>query len=613
MSIPSTNVLGSQIQATNTAAKPLVLNEGQMVHGKIKQLFPGQLAEVQIGDQKMIAKLDVPMRAGDSYYFQVSSVQPEIQLKIISGPTNAQTSTGQQMQNLMQAMQLPKSPEMTTLLSFVLDNKIPISREGLLQAVKLLQMTPSANHQEALQSIQKLLDLKLPLTQSLFQSVLGVESKAGMHSVMQSLMNALQQDSSVAPDTSSKLLQTMSQLQKPFGEVTSQATLGESLKILLDTKQSPELRFSALQLLKDSGVLPRTASLPNLQSTLTSTIAQQAGLPPMTQGNLTPPQLGNLNALLAEIPILTAGQKESLIATARSGGMQPFANALMQMIGESVAANPGQLTSQGQQKILSLLNMTQSAGSAPNSAETVVAEKMSQLLQNAEKSEHAVIRSLVQNAEATVSATMDGKVMKEAMQTILRSFGMNYEAQMMTKGSNPEQLAEQLKPQLLALLNDASISSTVKNAAEQVIVRMNGGPLLSAENGVNHQLIMQIPLEFFGKKIDATLQWNGRMKDDKKIDADYARILFYLNLHSLAETVVDMQVQNRVVTVTVFNAETALQAIGHPLQERLKDGLSAIGYTLSGVFFKAYTAEKKQQKPVEKAEVYEGGGVDFRI
>ena len=41
---------------------------------------------------------------------------------------------------------------------------------------------------------------------------------------------------------------------------------------------------------------------------------------------------------------------------------------------------------------------------------------------------------------------------------------------------------------------------------------------------------MQVPLEFFGKRIDSTLQWNGRMKEDGKIDPDFARILFYLDL-----------------------------------------------------------------------------------
>ena len=79
---------------------------------------------------------------------------------------------------------------------------------------------------------------------------------------------------------------------------------------------------------------------------------------------------------------------------------------------------------------------------------------------------------------------------------------------------------------------------------------------------MQHQLIMQVPLEFFGKRIDATLQWNGQMQKNGKIDADFARILFYLELDSIDKTIIDMQVQNRVVMVTVFNADDTLKSIG---------------------------------------------------
>ena len=109
MSIPLMNVTGTQSSVNDSSNKPLVLKEGQMVHGQVKKLFPGQLAEVQVGNQKMIAKLEVPMKAGDAYYFQVKSVQPELQLKIISGPAEASGGKGYQLNKLMEAMQLPKT------------------------------------------------------------------------------------------------------------------------------------------------------------------------------------------------------------------------------------------------------------------------------------------------------------------------------------------------------------------------------------------------------------------------------------------------------------------------------------------------------------------------
>ncbi|HEX5563454.1 MAG TPA: hypothetical protein VFX34_00730, partial [Sporosarcina sp.] len=127
------------------------------------------------------------------------------------------------------------------------------------------------------------------------------------------------------------------------------------------------------------------------------------------------------------------------------------------------------------------------------------------------------------------------------------------------------------------------------------------------------QIVMQLPLEFLGKRIEATIQWNGRKKDDGKIDADFARILFYLELESLNKTVVDMQVQNRVVALTVFNENDELREIGSLLQTKLRDGLESVDYRLSGVSFKNFEEDRKMDSKRRNEIMTDHGGVDFRI
>ncbi len=164
--------------------------------------------------------------------------------------------------------------------------------------------------------------------------------------------------------------------------------------------------------------------------------------------------------------------------------------------------------------------------------------------------------------------------MEHALKTVLKNLGISYEAALNNKSADLQVIAHQLKPQLHTLLQDAQITPQLKEAAEMLMARMNGMQLVSGENGHQHQLIMQVPLEFFGRKMDATLQWNGRMKEDGKIDANYARILFYLQMESMKETVIDMQVQNRVVTVTVFNEHNDVVPLAEPLKAALKIGLA---------------------------------------
>ncbi|AMQ07247.1 hypothetical protein [Sporosarcina psychrophila] len=665
MNFPTAAVSASQA-AGAVPNRPLVLNEGQMVHGQIKQLYPGQMAEVQIGGQKVFAKLEIPMRAGDSYYFQVNAVKPELQLKIISGPLQATEGQARQLGGLMDAMQLPKTPEMQALLAFVMKNKIPMTRDSLLEAETLLKGVPPAARNEALASLQKMIELKLPLTENIFRSLLGVETKEGLHSVLTSLRNALALDNTVTSQVKDAILSALEKMAKPFAQVTGGALLGQSILTLLDRSAPGEDRFATLQMLKSAGVLPERTSLANLPQVLASLISgegvarsnaltasqsvlagpqdvpvttmnRQAAIKPQAPlasipivqqvltmlkqiGEAPPAQqkvpMENLKTLISSDPGTNAQQKTVLtamidravnaqpIAQSPTKFVQEFSQAYTRITAENAAVTPFQTSTLAEGHKEQLLTLLGQQGT----------EKLAVLLQTAERSDNPAIQKTVQAAEVAVASMIDGKALKDALQTVIRSFGLNYEAGLLGKEPDFGRLAEMLKPQLLALMHDPSVSAALRDAAETVVTRMNGQLLQSGENGVQHQLIMQVPLEFFGKRIDATLQWNGQMQKDGKIDADYARILFYLELDSINKTIIDMQVQNRVVMVTIFNADETLKSIGGgPLQERLKVGLESTGYKLSGVFFKNFIEEEKNVQKQKKTMKIDGQGVDFRI
>ena len=215
------------------------------------------------------------MKAGDSYYFQVNAVKPELQLKIISGPLQATEGQARQLGGLMDAMQLPKTPEMQALLAFVMKNKIPMTRDSLLEAETLLKGVPPAARNEALASLQKMIELKLPLTENIFRSLLGVETKEGLHSVLTSLRNALALDNTVTPQVKDAILAALEKMAKPFAQATGGALLGQSILTLLDRSAPGEDRFATLQMLKSAGVLPERTSLANLPQVLASLISRE--------------------------------------------------------------------------------------------------------------------------------------------------------------------------------------------------------------------------------------------------------------------------------------------------------------------------------------------------
>ena len=240
-------------------------------------------------------------------------------------------------------------------------------------------------------------------------------------------------------------------------------------------------------------------------------------------------------------------------------------------------------------------------------------QNLQQILKISKSSTNSIISQQMIQSEETVLQQLDGKAFEHAMKEVLKTLGFSYEARLGTNSEEIRQIASTLKPQLVELIQHQTVSANVKEQAELVLGRMNGLQLLSNENGPQHQLLMQVPLEFLGKKMDATLEWKGRMLENGKIDPEFARIMFYLQLEALEETVIDMQVQNRIVTISLYNHDTHLQPQAEMLKESLKKGLQAVGYQLSGVFVKTFEEQKSSSNINIKLSVKETQGDDIRI
>ncbi|MGG5252966.1 hypothetical protein ACQYAD_05665 [Neobacillus sp. SM06] len=175
-----------------------------------------------------------------------------------------------------------------------------------------------------------------------------------------------------------------------------------------------------------------------------------------------------------------------------------------------------------------------------------------------------------------------GRHLKQLMNTI----GLNYESELIQKGNDIGKEADQssLKPLLLKYLNE-NPTPEQKQAAEQLLSRITALQLLSSDNGVLQQFVAQIPLSFPQFTTEATIQWNGRKQADGKIDPNYCRILFYLELETIGDTIIDVQIQNRIMTLEIMNERTDLKEISSSLIHSLKDQLRRLDYHLSSYSF----------------------------
>lgn len=622
-----------QMQQTTIAptSQPLAFKQGQVFHGTIKQLYPDQTAEIQVGNQKMIAKLEVPLKAGDAHFFQVTGTSPQTELKVVTGPMGQEVSSSQQINQLLDSMNLPKTTEMQQVLAHFIKAQIPISKEQLIQAEVWMKALPEGvTKMDALQALQKMVELKMPMLQDVFQALISGQKTSGMTAIMDNFSQLLAKDSVLQDNVKQNLLQQVSAIAKPFEAETGALMLAKSIQLLTNNAVPANERLQALNMLKEAGILPQQATLQNWSmlneaKSVPQGPLQQAGQ--VIQAILTtnPENKAQLTEQLktwtANQSLLTNEQKQQLNQLidrfnqlpANKQTVEIFAKQMQEQLVKAFAQNtPERLFTQDANGLSvkeHLLSLFKQAVTPPLHNEAL----MRNLVKTSMEAPQPMIQRMLTEADAHVQNSMDSKAMEHALKTVLKSLGISYEAALSSKSADLQTIAHQLKPQLHTLLQETQITPQLKEAAELLMTRMNGMQLASGENGHQHQLVMQVPLELFGKKMDATLQWNGRMKEDGKIDANYARVLFYLQMQSMKETVIDMQVQNRIVTVTVFNEQSAIIPLAEPLKAALKIGLAEKNYQLSGVFFKQFEkAQLEKTTPVVQQQE-ENSGVDFRI
>jgi len=208
----------------------------------------------------------------------------------------------------------------------------------------------------------------------------------------------------------------------------------------------------------------------------------------------------------------------------------------------------------------------------------------------------------------------DSGEIKEHLQKLLHTIGYSFENELLSNTDSKGAQWNQLKPLLLELLKQ-DVSVPVKELANALTDKITGLQLLSQESGPMTQLMLQFPLHFQHHSMDATLQYSGRKTKDGKIDSDYCRILFYLDLAFLKETAIDMQVQKRIVTITVFNENKEIEPLMKSMLASLREKLNEVQYSLSSLDFKSFQEDKKNKVDIDSkrnnSAYYKG--VDYKI
>ncbi|MFS0823628.1 hypothetical protein [Bacillus sp. 1P02SD] len=107
-----------------------------------------------------------------------------------------------------------------------------------------------------------------------------------------------------------------------------------------------------------------------------------------------------------------------------------------------------------------------------------------------------------------------------------------------------------------------------------------------------------------------SIRMDGKKKNGK-IDPDFCHLLFSLELNELNEVVIDVKVQNRILSMSIFNDREGIEFLVEELKPSLQTNLEKQGYLLSSIKIINPTAQDHQYEKTRCEEGHEK--VDVKI
>ncbi|PBB05855.1 hypothetical protein [Salimicrobium humidisoli] len=633
---------------------PISLSNGKVVKGKVIDLLPGNRAVVDIGQKQINARLETSLTKGGRYLFQVDARTTPVRLKVVS----EQTGTGKDtpLQTWMNERGIKTNRQSMALVKTLINKQIPFTPQELRQAVTILQNEKTG---AAMSVIEDMFEKQLPIRTPVFQAL-----AAGKQHQLSELFRALGEGGApFSPASRASLL--VNSIMPSAADASFEKAA--QVKLLQEVQNNSRQSF---QLFKQAGILPETETYAQFKKkVLLSIMGESDGKSTIASGTgkqISPHIVSDMNRLLpitGKHPFsadLASGENE-VVSGKNAGKIQQLFNGQLH-----ISSRQFQQLKGWKEQLNKIVHSEEPASRAlleafvTNHRKLEKAGVFQKVAGKLSVEEGASFRSimkqlpgemanLLEKRSGSVSEHYRSSVMNEAIRTVERSAGSQVpphftkllsEWTILSQKELPLPLQERILLQMKAFqqlsgmddeatLNQGRHTSDVSLKSSLVrLITENGGQraetarnLLqmfnsmqitsSQDSALSLQLTLQFPGQLLGAREDAHVLLESEKTETGAISPDNCHILFYLDLQSLNETVIDMQVQNRKAYVTVYNDKEALPRIAEELKSDLREGMEKAGYSLGDLQIKQDRGrnDAAESNFLHKKEQ----GVDFRI
>ncbi|MGD6958691.1 hypothetical protein ACQCWA_07745 [Rossellomorea aquimaris] len=591
--------------------KPFSIQSGKVLFISVHKLLGEGNAVVSANGQRFIAKIEAPVEAGDRYWVEVKQSESSVSLYLIPNRGQNGVENGKHAAaNLLQHFSISTNrKEMTEFVMVLMKKNIPIHRELLLFGEKHLKGKDSSGNVKTLVEMAK---RNMPLSDRVFLSMRSGTSTDSILSMLNELASKLR-----GTERDTATLHLLTGIQKPLNRLVTEKLVINALSSLIDSSQTFSNRLGHFDLLKSLGVIPKEIPMNQWRKGLKTTVLEE--MKQSSHGQLER-KIDLLRTQLANYPgpapVKLRNDLNQLLSTTAGGGSgfpklsDTHIDKWFNIILNSETVKNGErdepsfvaakelmgVVGEGKWRSFEMnyLRLLQSYGrGAP-------ASNMEQLFQK-----------LHLQIEQELTQTIRGEELASVLKKVIGTFGINFEAQLQKNGQELQNHPT-IKQHLIGLSQNHPLSD-IRILADDLVLKMNHQVLQSQESSPFLTIVQQFPFSLYGQSTDITLQWTGKEKQKGVIDGDYCRVLFYLELDIMKETLIDMQVQNRVVTLTVWNDHQNAERMSRSFIPGLKEGLEKLDYQLSMVKVKAPDKQVELSDKIMAERFKTFSGVDLKI
>jgi hypothetical protein len=217
---------------------------------------------------------------------------------------------------------------------------------------------------------------------------------------------------------------------------------------------------------------------------------------------------------------------------------------------------------------------------------------------------------------------------KQMMTELFQRLGVQHERSLAQAVVEEVALAtgnvENVKAALLQVLQHPeanTLPGPLKEHMQQMVHQLTGQQLMLTGNQTDSafmQIALQLPLPGKENGENAFIQIESRKRGQGGIDPENCRLFFYLSMKNIGETMLDVSIVNKILSIQLYNNDEQLVGLVRALRVPLEQNLAEQGYRLSNLRVSPLPVQQKNEKPSSSFTPFSSSlvnykGVDFRV